>query len=107
MYKQIAYLQITCGEYKAHCGRCTTFRTRPEDVLPRARYDNKVRDLVLDRILKDGMNTAQTMESLRREFLLDLSTGFIYNVLDDHARQLDMSDGITCCGFSRTSRRGG
>jgi hypothetical protein len=92
MYKKIAYLQVICGEYKAECDCCTTFRTTPEDVLPRAHYDNKVRDLVLDRILKDGMNTEQTRESLRREFLLDLSPGFIYDVLYDHARQLDMSE---------------
>jgi Transposase len=92
MYKKIAYLEITCGEYKAHCGCCTTFRTTHEDVLPRARYDNKVRDLVLDRILKDGMNTEQTRESLRREFLVDLSTGFIYDVLHDRAQELDISE---------------
>jgi transposase-like protein len=92
MYKKIAYLEVTCGEYQAQCDCCTTFRTTPEDVLPRARYDNKVRDLVLDRILKDGMNVEQTMESLRREFLLDLSTGFIYGVLQGRARELDMSE---------------
>ena len=92
MHKKIAYLDITCGEYQAHCDCCTTFRTTPEGVLPRARYDNKVRELVLDRILKDGMNVEQTMESLRRDFLLELSTGFVYDVLYDRAKQLDMSE---------------
>jgi hypothetical protein len=90
-YKAVAYLEITCGEYQARCSCCTTFRNTPEDVLPRALYDNKVRDLVLDRILKDGMNVEQTLESLGREFLLDLSTGFVYDVLHDHAAQLDMA----------------
>jgi transposase-like protein len=90
-YKTIVYLEITCGEYQAKCDCCTTFRNSPEGVLPRALYDNKVRDLVLDRILKDGMSVERTLESLRREFLLDLSTGFVYDVLHDHARQLDMS----------------
>ena len=84
-YKTIAYLEITCGEYQARCDCCTTFRNTPEGVLPRAHYDNKVRDLVLDRILKDGMNIERTLESLRREFLLDLSTGFVYDVLRDRA----------------------
>ena len=69
----------------ARCDCCTTFRNTPEGVLPKAHYDNKVRDLVLDRILKDGMNIERTLESLRREFLLDLSTGFVYDVLRDHA----------------------
>src|SRR6185312_9773844 len=90
-YKAVAYLEITCGEYQARCSCCTTFRTTPEGVLPRAHYDNKVRDLVLGRILKDGMNVEQTLESLGREFLLDLSTGFVYDVLHDHAADLDMA----------------
>jgi Transposase len=91
-YKTIAYLEITCGEYAARCDCCTTFRNSPEGVLPRALYDNKVRDLVLDRILKDGMSVERTLESLRREYLLDLSTGFVYDVLYDQARQLDMAE---------------
>jgi transposase-like protein len=91
MYKTVAFLEITCGEYQARCDCCTTFRNTPEQVLPRALYDNKVRDLVLERLLDDGMNVEQTLESLRREFLLELSTGFVYDVLRDHARQLDMA----------------
>ncbi len=88
MYKTVAFLEITCGEYRARCACCKTFRNTPEQVPPRALYDNKVRDLVLDRILKDGMNVEQTLESLGREFLLDLSTGFVYDVLRDRAAAL-------------------
>src|SRR5881227_3434618 len=90
-YKTVVYLEITCGEYQAQCDCCTTFRNIPDGVLPRALYDNKVRDLVLERIIKDGMNIEQTLESLGREFLLDLSTGFVYDVLHDHAARLDMA----------------
>jgi hypothetical protein len=91
-YKTIAHLEITCGEYAARCDCSKTFRNTPEGVLPKALYDNKVRDLVLDRILKDEMNVEQTMESLRREYLLDLSTGFVSDVLRGHAQELDMSE---------------
>src|SRR3954451_2772468 len=91
-YKAVVYLEITCGEYQANCDCCTTFRNTPDGVLPRALYDNKVRDLVLDRILKDGMNVERTLESLRREFLLDLSTGFVYDVLHDRVEQLDLAE---------------
>jgi transposase-like protein len=91
-YKTVAVLEITGGEYQARCGCCKTFRNSPEGVLPRATYDNKVRDLVLDRVLKDGMSIERTLESVRREFLLDLSTGFVYDVLHDHARRLDMGE---------------
>jgi Transposase len=90
-YKTIAFLEITYGEYQAKCDCCTTFRTNPEGVLPKAHYDNKVRDLVLDRILADGMSIERTIESLRREFLLELSTGFVYDVLRGRAEQLDMA----------------
>ena len=91
-YKAVAYLEITCGEYQAKCDCRKTFRNSPEGVLPRALYDNKVRDLVLDRILKDGMSVERALDSLGREYLLDLSTGFVYDVLDDHARRLDMAE---------------
>lgn len=91
-YKTVVFLEITCGEYQAQCGCRTTFRNTPENVLPRALYDNKVRDLVLDRILKDGMSVERTLASLRREFLLELSTGFVHDVIHGHAASLDMAE---------------
>ncbi len=91
-YKAVAVLEITYGEYAARCDCRATFRNTPEGVLPKAKYDNKVRDLVLARILEDGMNVERALDSIRREFLLDLSTGFVYDVLHDHAATLDMSE---------------
>jgi transposase-like protein len=91
-YKTIALLKITYGEYAARCRCRKTFRNTPQGVLPKAKYDNKVRDLVLDRILRDGMNVERTLESIRRDFLLDLSPGFVYDVLKDQAARLDMSE---------------
>ncbi len=90
-YKAIAYLEITYGESGTRCGCCTTFRNNPEGVLPKAHYDNKVRDLVLDRILEDARNIERTLESIRRDFLLDLSSGFVSDVLRDRAAELDMA----------------
>src|SRR5512135_2257062 len=90
-YQAIAILEITYGEYTARCQCCTSFRTHPDGVLPKAKYDNKVRDLVLDRLLKDGMSIVRALASIRREFLLDLSTGFVYDVLRDRAAELDMA----------------
>jgi hypothetical protein len=90
-YKAVAFLEITSGEYGARCNCCTTFRNTIDGVLPRALYDNKVRDLVLERILADGMSIERTLLSLQREFLLDLSTGFVYDLLRDQAEQLDMA----------------
>jgi Transposase len=90
-YKAVAFLEITYGEYGARCNCCTTFRNTIDGVLPRALYDNKVRDLVLERILEDGMSIERALLSLQREFLLDLSTGFVYDLLRDQAEQLDMA----------------
>jgi hypothetical protein len=90
-YKAVAVLEVTYGEYAARCGCCTTFRNSPEGVLPKAKYDNRVRELVLDRLLQDGMSIERALESIRREFLLDLSTGFVYDVLRDRAAELDMA----------------
>jgi hypothetical protein len=91
-YKAIAYLEITCGEYGARCDCCSTFRSSPDGVLPRALYDNKVRDLVLERIIEDGMSVEGALRSLHREFLLDLSSGFVYDALRDRATQLDLAE---------------
>ncbi len=90
-YKTVAVLEITYGEYQANCDCCTTFRTTPENVLPKAKYDNKVRDLLLERILEDGMSIERVLLSIKREFLLDLSPGFVYDVLRDFAAGLDMA----------------
>jgi transposase-like protein len=90
-YKAVAVLEVTYGEYAARCGCRTTFRNRPAGVPPKARYDNRVRELVLDRLLRDGMSVERALASLRREFLLDLSTGFVYDVLRDRAAELDLA----------------
>src|SRR4051812_9123590 len=90
-YKAVAVLEVTYGEYAARCGCRTTFRNCPEGVSPKAKYDNRVRELVLDRLLKDGMSVERALASIRREFRLDLSTGFVYDVLRDRAAELDMS----------------
>jgi hypothetical protein len=91
-YKQIVYLDITYGEYRARCDCCTTFRTTPPGVESRALYDNQVREAVLDRILEDGMSVERVIHSMHRDFLLDLSDGFVYDCLYDQARRLDMAD---------------
>jgi transposase-like protein len=90
-YKAVAVLEVTYGEYAARCGCRTTFRNSPEGVPPKAKYDNRVRDLVLDRLITDGMSIERALASIRREFLLDLSTGFVYDVLRDRAARLDMA----------------
>ena len=80
-YRRVAYLDITYGEYRARCGCRATFRTHPPGVGLRDRYDDKVRQAVLDRILDDRMSVEAARASLRRDFLLELSDGFVYDCL--------------------------
>src|SRR4051794_33270306 len=91
-YKQVVYLDLTYGEYRARCRCCTTFRTTPPGVEPRALYDNKVRQAVLDRILDDGMSVERVLASMHRDFLLDLSDGFVYDCLYREVQRLDLSE---------------
>src|SRR5215210_7103282 len=91
-YKQVAFLDVTYGEYRARCSCRKTFRTTPPNVEPKALYDNTVRRAVLDRILDDGMSVERVIASMRRDFYLDLSDGFVYDCLDWQARRLDLAD---------------
>jgi hypothetical protein len=91
-YKEIVFLEITYGEYRARCGCCTTFRTSPPGVEPKALYDNKVREAIVDRILDDGMSVERVIASMHRDFLLDLSDGFVYDCLHSKTCSLDMAE---------------
>jgi Transposase len=90
-YKAIAFLKITYGEYPARGAGCTPFRTTPDDVLPKAKYDNRVRDRVRERLLDDGMSIERAWASIRREFLRDRSPGLVYDVLRGRAEPLDLA----------------
>ena len=91
-YKQVVFLDITYGEYRARCRCCTTFRTTPPGVEPRALYDSKVREAVLDPILEDGRSVERVIASMGWDFLLNLSDGFVYDCLNRQVRQLDLAD---------------
>jgi Transposase len=89
-YGREAFLLVLYGEYKARCPCRKSFRNHPPGVLPRADYDAVVRQAVLDRLLGDGLNVERTKAALRRDFLLEVSTGFVYDCLDWQLRQLNL-----------------
>src|SRR5262249_41878784 len=91
-YGRIAWLDIHYAEYKARCRCCKSFRSCPPGVLPKADYDNTVRQAALDRLLEDGLNVQRTRAAMKRDFDLDLSEGFIYDCLDWHLRQLNLPE---------------
>jgi hypothetical protein len=90
-YRQVAYLDVHYAEYQARCSCRKYFRSWPLDVPARADYDDRVRQAVLDRLLEDGLNVERTRQALRRDFLLKLSEGFVYDCLRWKVAQLDLA----------------
>jgi hypothetical protein len=81
-YAQVRWLHVFYAEYTARCQCRKSFRSCPPDICPKADYDNLIREAVLNRILDDGLNVERTRAAMKRDFLLDLSSGFIYDCLD-------------------------
>jgi hypothetical protein len=81
-YGQVLWLHVFYAEYTARCDCRKYFRSCPPNLCPKAEYDNLVRQAVLNRILDDGLNVERTCAAMKRDFLLELSSGFIYDCLD-------------------------
>jgi hypothetical protein len=90
-YGQVVWLHLFYAEYRARCDCRKTFRSCPAGITPKADCDHLVREAVLNRILDDGRNVERTRACRKRDFLLDLSTGFIHDCLDWGLRQLHPS----------------
>jgi hypothetical protein len=86
---KVVWLHVFYAEYRARCDCRKTFRSCPPNICPKADYDNLVRQAVLNRILDDGLNVERTRVCMKRDFLLNLSTGFIYDCLDWGLAQLN------------------
>jgi hypothetical protein len=80
-YGQVVWLHVFYAEYTARCECRKYFRSCPGQVCPKAEYDNLVREAVLNRVLDDGLNVQRTIACMKRDFLLELSSGFIYDCL--------------------------
>jgi hypothetical protein len=81
-YGKALWLHVFSAEYTARCDCRKYFRSCPPNVCPKAEYDNLVRQAVLNRILDDGLNVQRTLAALRRDFGLELSSGFLYDCLE-------------------------
>src|SRR5262245_24201582 len=81
-YGRVVWLHVFYAEYRARCTCRKYFRSCPPNVCPKADYDNLVREAVLNRILDDGLNVERTRAAMKRDFLLELSSGFVYDCLD-------------------------
>jgi hypothetical protein len=90
-YRREAYLDVYYAEYQPRCSCCKSFRSWPLSVPPKSDYDDLVRMAVLDRLLEDGLNVLRTIAAMKRDFLLSLSEGFVYDCLRWLGAQLDVS----------------
>jgi hypothetical protein len=61
-------------------------------VPPKAASDATVRQAVRDRLRRDRLNVAQTKAALRRDFLGELSDGFVYDCLRWQLTRLDLAE---------------
>jgi hypothetical protein len=91
-YRQEAFLLVHYAEYRSCCSCRQYFRSWPLDVPPKSDYDESVRRAVLDRLLDDGLNVERTREAMRRDFLLELSSGFVYDCLDWQLARLNLPE---------------
>src|SRR5262249_14271925 len=90
-YRRVAWVEVTYAEYRSRWGVCKFSRTWPLDVPPKADYDATVRQAVLDRLLRDRLNVAQTKAARQRDFLVTLSDGFVYDCLRWQLGRLDLA----------------
>lgn len=91
-YRQVAHLDVHYAEYQARCPCRKSFRSWPLDVPAKSDYDEAVRTAVLDRLLDDGLNVERTRACMKRDFLLDLSGGFVYDCLDWQLARLNLPE---------------
>jgi transposase-like protein len=89
-------VELRVAEYRATCGCCKTFRSLPraEDLAiePWATYSNRVRDLVVSRLIEDNLSVDRLLHSLQRDFRLTLSEGYVHQCLEWKVRQVDLAE---------------
>jgi transposase-like protein len=92
----VCRLELRMGEYRASCGCCKTFRSSPPlnviDIEPWACYSNRVRDLVVSRLIEDNLSVEVLLRSLVRDFGLKVSEGYVYQCLEWKVSQVNMAE---------------
>lgn len=92
----VCRVELRLGEYRATCCCCKTFRSTPRpdilDIEPRAVYSNRVRDLVVNRLIGDNLSVARLQISLQRDYGLELSEGYVYDCLNWKVGHVDMAE---------------
>jgi transposase-like protein len=92
----VCTVELRMGEYRVRCGCCKTFRSSPAlnviDIEPWACYTNRVRDLVVSRLIEDNLSVEVLLRSLVRDFGLKVSEGYVYQCLEWKVSQVNMAE---------------
>ena len=85
--------------YRAQCDCCKISRSTLPGVDLGCHYDNRGRRAVLERVIADGMSVQTRLAALKRDFLLDLSEGYVYDFLHKEVARLEMAQSFPqACG---------
>ena len=88
-YSQKAWIIAEQGQYKARCGCCTTFWGIIPGVPRQGEYSDAVRVAVIKSMQRDRLPGEMVKERLKEDFLLEVSTGFIYACFDRAVQMVD------------------
>jgi hypothetical protein len=81
-YEQVAWIIVEQGEYVAKCDCCKTFRAPIPGVPQRGHYSWGVRMAVIKGLLRDRLPEPKLKERLNEDFLLEVSSGYIYDCFE-------------------------
>lgn len=77
-YEQVTWIIVEQGEYLAKCDCCRYFRAQIPGVPKYGDYSWGVRMAVIKGLLRDRLPEEKLRERLKEDFLLDVSTGYVY-----------------------------
>jgi hypothetical protein len=89
-YRQVAFLDIHHAEYQAGCGRHKVFLSWPLDIPGQGRLRRVGLPGHAGPPAAGGLNAERSLATVRRDFLLDPSAGFVHDCLGWELARLDL-----------------
>jgi transposase-like protein len=85
-------LEVTVGVYRPRCACfASAFVATHPEVEPGGRYTRRVKQLVVDAVVRDKMAYTDVQEKMAREFCLPLSTETIFRWVQQTAERIDLN----------------
>lgn len=97
-------LEVTVGVYRPRCPCFTSaFVASHPAVEPGGRYTRRVKQLVVDAVVRDKITYTAVQEKMAREFGLHLSTETIFRWVNEAADRLDLNQEYYPWAFAQAS----